>query len=377
MRRTHGLTTALVIVVLGLISGGRSVWAQAHPPLQYKCGPVLETFKIHPLYWGQWTKAEIDAQQDYLTGLAAYISGDGAPKGKVPMLRQYGVNSASVAAPVTANPKGAKALSRADIENIIKNNAGKLPAFDAHTLIMVFPGKGSTLTTCTGCGFHASESNTAFWAVVPQNAGPTLALVTAHEVFEAATDPGVNNSQGWISHDGSEAVDKCNSAKFPFITLPFGQIPGAADDTEGGTCSTTGYIDAQKKFNQISFNIATGGDDLRGDSSATASICFPGGTRTFTLKSQSDAGWANNSDHVKTFAVSGPDLPLSFFGSITITLTSHNSFPETDDNWDIQSVGVTVKGSGGSSCVLDQKGTPLSRLTGSSPSVTLFRGKGC
>jgi hypothetical protein len=377
MLKTTGLTTALVIVVLGLLSGGTSARAQQHPPLQYKCGPVLETFTIYPLYWGQWTDAEIDAQQNYLKGLAAYISGADAPKGQVPVLRQYGVNSATVAAAVTANPKGVKALSRDDIVRIIKNNAGKLPAFDAHTLIMVFPGKGSTLTGCTGCGYHASDSNTAFWAVVPQDAGPTLALVTAHEVFEAATDAGVNNSQGWISHDGSEAIDKCNGPKFPFITLSFGQIPSAADNTEGGTCSTTGYISAQKKFDQVSFNIVTGGDDLRGDSSATATMCFPGGSRTFTLKSQSDGGWDNNSDHVKTFSVPGPSLPLSFFGSITITLTSHNSFPETDDNWDIQSVGVTAKGPGGSSCVMDQKGNPLSRLTGSNPSVTLYRGKGC
>ena len=377
MPRTPVLLTAIAMIVLGLLSGGTSVKAQAHPPLQYKCGPVLETFKIYPLYWGVWTTAEIDAQQDYLTSLAAYMSGTGAPKGQVPMLRQYGVNSVSVAAPVTANPKGAKALARTDIENIIKNNAGKLPSFDAHTLIMVFPGKGSTLQGCTGCGYHASESNTAFWAVVPQDAGPTLALVTAHEIFEAATDPGVNNSKGWISHDGSEAVDKCNGPKFPFITLPFGQIPGAADDTQGGTCSTTGYIDSQKKFDQVSLNIVTGGDDLRGDSSATATFCFPGGSRSFTLKSQSDGAWDNNSDHVKTFTITGADLPLLFFASVTITLTSHNSFPETDDNWDIQSVRVTVKGPGGSGCVLDQKGSPLSRLTGSSPSVTLYRGKGC
>jgi hypothetical protein len=373
-RRPPGLSTALVIVVLSLLSGGTSVRAQAHPPLQYKCGPVLETFKIVPLYWGQWTKAEIDAQQDYLTGLAAYISGDGAPKGQVPMLRQYGVNSASVAAPVTADPKGVKAFAQADIVNIIKNNAGKLPAFGFHTLIMVFPGKGSTLTTSTGCGYHSQESSTAFWAVVLHDCSPTLALVTAHEVFEAATDPAGNLAYGWISQNGVEAVDQCNSAKFPFITLPFGQIPGAADDTQRGACSTTGYIDAQKKFNQVSFDIVTGGDDLRGDSSATATICFPGGSQTFTLKSQSDGGWDNNSDHVKTFSITGPALPLSFFGSITITLTSHNSWPETDDNWDIQSVRVTVTGPDGSGSALDQKGNPLSRLTGSSPSVALFRG---
>src|SRR5260370_12467149 len=273
MRRTPGLSTALVIVVLSLLAGGRSAGAQAHPWLEYKGGPVLATFKIYSLYWGQWTPAQIKAQQEYLTGLAAYISGVGAPTGEVPMLTQYGVYKASVATKVvTANPGAKKDLSQTDIVNIIKNNAGKLPAFDAHTLIMVFLGKGSSLTVGKGMGYHHSESNTAFWAAVPQNAGPTLARVTAHEVFEAATDPGDDNSQGSISHHGQESNDGCNSP----ITLPW-----------------------------------------------------------------------------------------------------HNSSPETDDNWNMKSVGVTVKGSGGSSCVLDQKGTPLRRLTGSSPSVTLYRGKGC
>jgi hypothetical protein len=122
---------------------------------------------------------------------------------------------------------------------------------------------------------------------------------------------------------------------------------------------------------QITFNIGTGGDDLRGDSSATASVILPGGTQTFTLKAQSDPGWGNNSDHVKTFNIAGPPQPLSAFGPTTITLTSHNSFTETDDNWNIQSVAVTVDGPSGSAVVFNQSGNPLSRLTGSAPSVTL------
>ena len=83
--------------------------------------------------------------------------------------------------------------------------------------------------------------------------------------------------------------------------------------------------DPTATFNQITFNITTGGDDLRHDSSATASVVFPNGTQTFTLKAQSDPGWPNNSNHVKTFTIAGPAQPLSDFGPITITLTSHNS----------------------------------------------------
>src|SRR5262249_9748711 len=40
------------------------------------------------------------------------------------------------------------------------------------------------------------------------------------------------NDVGW-----DESVDGCST----IINLPFGQIPGAADNTQNGTCSTTGY----------------------------------------------------------------------------------------------------------------------------------------
>jgi hypothetical protein len=124
-------------------------------------------------------------------------------------------------------------------------------------------------------------------------------------------------------------------------------------------------------FNEITFNIETGGDDLRGDSSATAMVALPGGNQTFTLKAQNDSGWGNNTDHVKAFTLSGTPQPLTNFGNIVITLTSHNGFLETDDNWNIQSVLVTLSGGSGSATLLSKSGNPLARLTGSSPSVTL------
>lgn len=143
----------------------------------------------------------------------------------------------------------------------------------------------------------------------------------------------------------------------------------------GGSWDSYFYVGgptpAAATFNQIVFNIGTGGDDLRGDSSATATVKIGGGTQTFTLKAQSDPGWSNNSDHVKTFAIAGAAQPLSAFGNITITLTSHNSFPETDDNWNIQSCVVTLNGPSGSATLVNKSGNPLARLTGSAPSVTV------
>lgn len=391
MRKVRALSAAgLAGIVLLLASQG--VWAK---PLQYHGGPVLETVTIHPLYWGYWSKEDKDAQQTYLKHLAAYMSGESAPKGQEPVLKQYGVNKVVVddnertADPnqscksatcdmkrdQLAGPKGGPLLNSSIIRKAQLRKNDPLPAFGPHTLIVVFLPHHYVLTDCApfpscGAAYHSSESASEFWAVVPQDDTPAT---TAHEMFEAAADPADDNSPAW-----DEVADPCG--KKPLITLKdFGsiQIPQVADNTQGGDCNTTGYIPIQKKFDQISFNIVTGADDLRGDSSATASISFPEGPQVFKLKSQSDAGWPNNSDHVKTFTITGPSLPIGLFGPVIITLTSHNGFAETDDNWNLRSIEITATGSGGSGCVLKESGTPRARLTGSSPSVTLLPRAGC
>lgn len=123
-------------------------------------------------------------------------------------------------------------------------------------------------------------------------------------------------------------------------------------------------------YNQITFTLGTGGDDLRGDSSATAKVVLPGGPQTFTLKAQSDPGWSNNSVNIRTFTIAGPAQPISAFGAITITLTSHNGIFQTDDNWNINTLSVAVSGAGGSDGLFTANGDPLVRLTGSKPSAT-------
>jgi hypothetical protein len=121
----------------------------------------------------------------------------------------------------------------------------------------------------------------------------------------------------------------------------------------------------------VTFAIETGGDDLRGDSSATATIHFPSGAQTYTLKAQNAAGWGNNSTNTRTFTITGPAQPLAAFGAITITLTSHDGTFETPDNWNIQSLTVTALGSSGAAQIYTGSGNPLARLTGSSPSLTV------
>jgi Bacterial tandem repeat domain 1 len=231
MRKFASLSAAFLIGILSMLAP-RPVWATA---LEYHGGPFLQTFEIYPLYYGNWSESEITTQQNYVVNLAAYLSGENAPAGEQPMMKQYGVNQVTVAAAATASPKATpKVLSRKELLHIISNNqaSGKLPAFGPNTLIVIFPAHGFSVNGCSGCGgYHASESTSAFWAVVPADQEQA---VIAHEIFESSADPAVNNFLGW-----DEAVDQCDSASS--IILSFGPIPPAIDNTNGGTCSTSGY----------------------------------------------------------------------------------------------------------------------------------------
>jgi hypothetical protein len=232
MRRIANLSATFLIGILSILAP-RAGWATT--PLQYHGGPFLQTFEIYPLYYGKWAEADIATQQAYVVNLAAYMSGEGAPASEQPMMRQYGVDQVTVAAAATASPHvSPTVLTRSAVLAIIHANqkSGNLPAFGPNTLIVVFPAHGFTVTGCDGCGgYHASQSTSAFWAVVPEDQEQ---VVIAHEIFESSADPAVNNFLGW-----DEAVDQCDAASN--INLSFGPIPPAIDNTKGGTCSTTGY----------------------------------------------------------------------------------------------------------------------------------------
>lgn len=232
MRKVLSLSVAFLFGILGALAPRA---ASATTPLQYHGGPFLQTFEIYPLYYGNWSATEITAQQTYVVNLAAYMSGANAPASEQAMTKQYGVNQVTVAAAATASPSAKPViLTRSMVLNIIHGNqkTGNLPAFGPNTLIVVFPAHGFSVTGCNGCGgYHASQSTSAFWAVVPADQEQ---VVIAHEIFEASADPAVDNFQGW-----DELVDQCDSASA--ITLSFGPVPPVIDNSKAGTCSTTGY----------------------------------------------------------------------------------------------------------------------------------------
>jgi hypothetical protein len=125
----------------------------------------------------------------------------------------------------------------------------------------------------------------------------------------------------------------------------------------------------------MQLEIATGGDDLRGDSSTTVSALSNTHStlQTFTLKPQNQPGFANNTIYQQMFGFNGTSTPQ--VGSISITLTSHNGFFETNDNWNIQGIMGQIFDAGGNPvCQFDGNGNPLMRLTGDVPTGVLSAG---
>jgi pimeloyl-ACP methyl ester carboxylesterase len=126
-------------------------------------------------------------------------------------------------------------------------------------------------------------------------------------------------------------------------------------------------------FNQIQFVIVTGGADLRSDCSATATLKAANGAalQTITLYGGSGSGFANNTTHTVTANLS-PALSRSQIASIEITQIEHNGFGETDNNWNVNGVTVSLlNGGSGAQQIVSVSGNPLVRLTGSAPSYTI------
>jgi hypothetical protein len=122
----------------------------------------------------------------------------------------------------------------------------------------------------------------------------------------------------------------------------------------------------------LELTIVTGGDDLRGDSSATAYIIVVNGDRTeeysTQLKPETDSSWGNDSTHGPIVWNMPPGVTTDNLSRFGIRLHSHEDATETSDNWDITSVLATYPVDGGGQAVLiDLAGGPLVRLTGSEP----------
>jgi hypothetical protein len=251
MKRRMKAVHWIAVVTFGLLF--RPTTADAD--LAYHGGPVLRSFQIVPYYYGPWTDADITAHQDYLVGLAQYMTGLNAPANMEPMLVQYGVLKATVANAVkngaVANPIALDTPGGLQVIHDAQGN-GTLPPYAPNRLIMLLLPHGAVFTV--HCAYHGAEAVGQYYAFVSQDCFPYYE-VTAHEVFEAATDPAINVSNAW-----DEAVDPCATD----FTLSFGPVPGAFDN-EAHACSTTGYAP-----------ITLGASYMAVDAAFQGSYCAPG-----------------------------------------------------------------------------------------------------
>jgi hypothetical protein len=144
-------------------------------------------------------------------------------------------------------------------------------------------------------------------------------------------------------------------------------------------------------FIEIEFRITTGDDDLRGDSSATATIFDTSGNQIgspFQLKSGSDADWEQGSVH-DIVATLPSAMPTTGIGKLVITLIDGNvcNVPilgdTCADNWNISAVEMRLLNGNRTPEVCDVdafsggNSNSIARLTNSNSSNTWTIPTGC
>lgn len=143
----------------------------------------------------------------------------------------------------------------------------------------------------------------------------------------------VNN--GGIDADGHWAISSNRTAMSTWETFTLDNIiPG-------------------QTFANIEITIATGGDDLRQDSSASiqfyainqldpAPLIINMPFASGWLKASGAPGWGNNTTNGPIVIALPHPVPASVFGAFTISLGEHPNWPETNDNWDIAWIKIVL-----------------------------------
>jgi hypothetical protein len=314
----------------------------------------------------------------------------------------------------TANQPLQDSDIQSEVQKLVTQN-GITPGIN--TEFFVFTGAGvqecisaGVCTTDFFCAYHSNAAtaagNSVLYAYMPQvnsisgcgtgnghspnnqTAADQEIPVMSHEFFESMSDPligGSANNTAWISNDPTsqsapgEIGDNCdletgsvqsNGSNVTLNGNPYLVQTIWSNDDDACVLSFTPPIPGPS----IEYTIVTGGDDLRGDSSAASALESPAGSvfQNVTLKTQSQAGWDNNSTHVRVFQLNQPQPPPtpSALGNVAVTLTSHDSGLETPDNWNMQSLGMKLRNPNGSIiCTSSSSGNPLARLTQQAPTA--------
>jgi hypothetical protein len=219
--------------------------------LENRGGPMLAAPEIAPIYLGAWTPELIASTQAYLAGLVGYLSGQGAPRGRESVLRQYGVLGASLLPPV--GPIAVQStINRSDVTAVIRGAQAQpgVYGYAPGRIVLAMTSGVPTVNLGTGvAAFHDVDGTDQIFAFVPTELDPpptTFQDFISHELFEAATDPywhntAFGNRQAWIywkekdfcfpgfgcAGDTAEGADECGSDQ----ALSFGSVSTFFDNT--------------------------------------------------------------------------------------------------------------------------------------------------
>lgn len=256
-RSARRLVLCAAVGLVGSLAGGvvatPTAWALSRPrdtplgataavtavaAMSYHNGPVLSP-RIQCLMWGNFTATEITTNQQYLAGLAQFMSNHDLTGGVEPTHRQYGTWGgwfSGTCATDTVRPTGVvdEAAIQTEITKIQGRSTNPLAPYTPATVILVFT-KGITMTSDYGtvwCAKHRTAGTSKYWGIIPSptvagcstnfglNTTQALQKLASHELTEAATDPDL--ATGWYAGDaGHEIADDCNNV-FSTITLPNG-----------------------------------------------------------------------------------------------------------------------------------------------------------
>jgi len=259
--------------------------------------------------------------------------------------------------------------------------------------------------------YHWWGLNTPNFAVMPTNSGcaSKFAQFTSslsHEVVEMLSDPGQVGHGGM---GGSELGDQCQSQNITWDGFNVQRYRSDNDNDcwplpiPSGSTSTTWVLGegspvirftgdihtlnlnvpasravTAARATQVQLWIQTGGDDLRGGSTANATLRFAGGSAN-TINFNGGRHWDNGQTHIAVLNLPNPAPLVKDIQGVTITTDFGGGLG--GDNWNVDKVALLVSFPSNSSVSkpppiivkdwLDRSGGPLIRFTGDVHDLTL------
>ncbi|MGB7151167.1 MAG: hypothetical protein WBD45_18555 [Terriglobales bacterium] len=244
------------------------------------------------------------------------------------------------------------------------------------------PAQGCTFVSPKGpafCGYHYSFGGPTIYAFIadpgciapspaPNQTSTDGAIeAVSHEFFESIADPLPNNNDGWIDAAG-EIADGCA-----------GVIGPVQSNGSNVTLNNDPYVVQEIWSNDtllcvlsfgptLQLTAATGNDDLRYDSSVTASLVAADGTpfQGVLFKSVTQPTWGDRTSQVRVFGINQTQL-----GSLGLAMVPGG--PGNDDEWKLAGLDVRLLDPMGN-LICNQNITavpgPLADLKSATPTVS-------